>query len=568
MKSTLKWCFILLILSAVVLSSACNSNTQDNGTPGVSQYEEKKKSDEQKQADEQKNQLGENGYIPGKELKRPDMVTGNTLYLSDGKGSISVHVGEKVWLVKLYIIEYQDDKEYLWKSDDTSVAEAANGMVAGIAPGTTHIHCTDRDGNLIADLTVTVLASQTSRLEKTIKLDGEVYYGALTIKDNFIYIGTSVGINKTRPEHFYFYKMDMDLNVIWKYDLGKFGVRGSAVLDSKGNIYFTAEDFGGEVPPEQSNALLMNKNIHIGIYLYSLKNSGTFRFSKEITGKPGNGPGGMAYHIGMLNCAMDKDDTLYIADSGLQAYDTEGNLKWRYPGDDADAVTRSSPVFDNAGNLYVFMGSVLFRFDAGSNGTPAWQIPLGSGWMNISPPSFNADFTRIYQPNYETVYCVDTTTGEKVWEFTPPGIKGEFRANAAVDTNGNVYIGTKADRDSTLFAIKADGSGLLWSILVGGDLYCSPVLGDDGLVYVGSEPSIIGAFYAIEKDTGKIVWSMGETYNNDGTGYGGIGWTSLRIADGYVYTPKCKIKVDANNYLPGAGWPTLRGSNDDSGSRK
>jgi outer membrane protein assembly factor BamB len=507
----------------------------------------------------------------GKDLKAPDVVTSNTLYLINGKGNMTVETGEGAWIAKLYIIDYQDDVEYMWVSDNTDIAQVSKGMIMGVSPGSTHVKCFTRSGDIIADLTITVQANQAWRVEKCVALVSGVYYGALTIKDNFIYVGTSIGIQKARPEQNGFYKLDMDLNVVWRYDLGKLGVRGSAVQDSQGNIYFTVEDVREATSPDDANAIgtlgqANNINIHVGIFLYSLTKDGALRFKKDVTAKSG------MYHVGMINCAMDKNDTLYIADCGLSAYDTVGNVKWHYPSDDEVIATRSSPVFDDKGNLYVLMGMTAYRFDAGSSGTPAWKTTLLSvgAWMDLSPPSFNTDYSRIYVPDYQTVYCLDTSTGAKVWQFKPDGIKGEFRANAAVDAEGNVYIGTKADRDSTLYSIKADGSGLLWQILVGGDLYCSPVLGDDGLLYVGSEASILGAFYAIEPATGDIIWGLSEMGDNENPGYTGLGWSSLRIQDGYVYCVSdylCKIKIDANNYLPGAGWPTFRGANDDSGFR-
>jgi outer membrane protein assembly factor BamB len=547
---------VVLLSLVLIFSVACNGAPAN--TDGVKDTGLVQQSEEQKKAEEQKKINNE--FLLGKDVR--GVPNPNTVVLQGGKGNVIIETGELIYLSTLYIIDFQDNVEYRWISDDPSIVQVPKFQIQGIAPGTTHIRCVTRSGDKIADLTVTVMKSQLSRIVKNLRLDGSAYWSALTIKDNFIYTGTSVGLTKTQSEKYYFYKLDMDFNVVWKYDLGKFNDRGSAVLDSQGNIYFIVQDFDS---PGEPNSTVLDRDIHIGTYFYSLTNDGKFRFAREITGKPG------MYQIGMINCAITKDNMIYIADDVLYAFDTDGNVKWKFTPAGNRIVSRSSPVFDGAGNMYVLMAGVLYRFDAGSEGVPVWQATLADPYVDISPPSFNADYSRIIVPLNQTVYCLDPANGEKIWAFKPEGVAGEFRANAAVDAAGNIYIGNKANNESTLYAIKSDGSGLLWQTLVGGDLYCSPVLGDDGLLYIGSEASILGVFYAIKPATGEIVWAMAESIYTDNSGMEGLGFGSLKIQDGYIYCfseTLLKIKVEADNYLPGAGWACFRGSNDNSGYRK
>jgi outer membrane protein assembly factor BamB len=555
--------FLACFLSLVILFSAgCNAR-QISPASTI-------QPDTQQSTEEQKKKEMESQFTLGKDLKAAGGQYPDAVPLIGGRGNMTIRTGESHWLLQAFSIDYQDDVEYSWQSDDPVIAQIKKDMVEGVSAGNTHIRLITKTGDAVADIAVTVMKSDAYRVEKSFKPVVGDYYSALAMKDNYIYFGTSVGYQKTRPEQNYFYKMDTNFTEIWKYDLGARETRGSAVLDSDGNIYFTVEDDREPTGPDDVNAIGI-KDYHVSIFLYSLTGDGKLRFTKDITEK------GKWYHIGMINCAIDSSNTIYIADANLRAYDTSGNVKWQYPvSDDQTMIARGSPVFDDKGNLFVAMGLSLFCFNTTAGGIPKWEVPVQPTGPTISssPPSFNRDYSKVYFPVYNTVYCLDASSGAKIWEYTPDGITGEFRANAAVDAAGNVYIGTKADYNSTLYAIKADGTGLLWKIMVGGDLYCSPILGDDGLLYESSETSILGAFYAIDPPSGEIIWSLAENDTSDekqGLAFTGTDWPSLRLKDGYIYCFSdiwTKIKVDANNYAPDAGWPTFRGSNDNSGYRK
>jgi outer membrane protein assembly factor BamB len=560
MIKQLQYLLIGFLTLVMLFSYSCNSQPDNHDQVVTSQSDFQKQADEQqKEMEEQKK--AEQEWMLGKSLIGAPYP--NAVILENSAGDMILEAGELIYINRMYVIGYQDDVEYRWASDDPGIVMALKAdQIQAVAAGTTHLRCTTRAGEQIADLAVTVMESQISRIVKNPRLDGGAYWAVLTIKDGFIYVGTCDGIQKEQSGQYYFYKMDLDLNIIWRYDLGKLGVRGSAVLDSKGNIYFTVQDFDS---PGELNTRITNRDIHLGIYLYSLTGDGRFRFSKEITGQ-----GDMMYQVGMLNIAIDKNDSLYIADGVLNAFDTDGNIQWTFdpPGD--RVRSRSSPVFDSAGNMYAIMGGVAYRFNPDSNGVPAWQTTLADPYVDISPPSFNADYSRLIVPLNKTVYCLDPATGEKLWEITVPVTHGEFRANAAVDASGNIYIGTKGDNYSTFYAIKPDGSGFLWQKLIGGDLYCSPVLGDDGKMYLASEASRYGCFYCINPATGEIEWMFAESIYTNNSGMEGVGFGSIRLLDGYIYCYSdalCKIKVEADNYMPGIGWPCFRGSNDSSGYR-
>ncbi|MFH1364879.1 MAG: PQQ-binding-like beta-propeller repeat protein, partial [Candidatus Aenigmatarchaeota archaeon] len=184
-----------------------------------------------------------------------------------------------------------------------------------------------------------------------------------------------------------------------------------------------------------------------------------------------------------------------------------------------------------------------------------------------STPAFLTDENSFYAVVGNTINHVNTETGEILWSMIPTGATGRFTASPAVDENDTLYIGTKSNMESNLYAIRKDGT-LLWMNHIGADLYNSPLLGDDNRLYIGSETNTDGKFYSINKDTGEIVWVIGKGFSDFPSGsptlrYGYVyaGVYKIKFADDGLY----KIKVDAYDYLPGAAWPRFHGSNENTG---
>ena len=400
------------------------------------------------------------------------------------------------------------------------------------------------------------------------------YANPPTIIDDYLYIGTSINSSIDIKKDNYFYKMDLDFNTVWEYKLPDYWeVQGGGALDSRVNIYFLASNRGGKESSQEMK-------------LTSLTNSGEFRWEKPVSVP------GQTTHVTMTTPSIGEDDTIYVADSKLFAFNPDGTEKWHYPEDDTVFVnSRSSVVIDSSGDIYLAApvptngeetDSIgLFKF-TGNDGTLLWSAELVnlpttlSGEEGnpvrvvVSTPAFTYDYSRIYAATGNTINGVNTRTGELSWSYTPEDIQGSFEASPAVDDKGNVYIGTKANEGSVLYAIKADGSGLLWKNEVASDLYCSPTLGDGDIIYAGSEYSPNGQFHAIDMNTGEFIWNI-STY-----GIKDFQKTSPVIVDGYVYIGTMskqvwgsllKIKVDSEGYLEGAGWPGFHGGSANNGRR-
>ncbi len=164
-------------------------------------------------------------------------------------------------------------------------------------------------------------------------------YNSPIIKGNYLYIGTSTKLFSDVENDNAFYKFDLQLTQIWKYTLDTNEVRGSAALDSDDNIYFTVQE--GRKYGDGSKSKL---------YVYSLDNSGNFRWKKLIaTGTEIKDVG--AYELSVGN-------HVYVHGADLYALNkTDGSEAWKTSM--IGGVSR--PFFDNAGNIYMYF--ILVNLD-------------------------------------------------------------------------------------------------------------------------------------------------------------------------------------------------------------
>jgi outer membrane protein assembly factor BamB len=419
-----------------------------------------------------------------------------------------------------------------------------------------------------------------------------------TIIDDFIYIGTSTKITYEGdhsavlaglPEGF-FYKMDLDFNIIWKYSLGKAHCGGGAALDSKGNIYFLSSEHAVDTTGTTKGYLAK-------MYLNSLTPDGQFRWQYQVSAE------NQEWLHSPATPAIGADDTIYIGNSRFFAFSPDGTLKWRYPDNDTIIMNyRGSPIIDNQGYIYfvspepdnnIWGTEIIRAYKFTASGDIIWSSvmdneleppeggydypPRKERWI-LSTPAFSAGYKSLYVAVGVTINKVDLATGEIIWSLVPEGATGSFKASPAVDAEDNIYLGTKSNKESTMFAIKADGSGLIWKKLIGADLYSSPLLGDDGVLYFGSEGTENGHFHAVDMKTGTAVWDTGYDKNP----MPDIGLGSPALYKSFIYLgvysvtddqgqrlPELqalhKIKVGAKDYLPGSPWPRFHGSNSSNG---
>jgi outer membrane protein assembly factor BamB len=372
------------------------------------------------------------------------------------------------------------------------------------------------------------------------------YYGPPTLVGDAIYIGTSRGINYPPGTTNAFYKISTRLTKVWEYPLGRLEVRGGAALDGAGNIYFAAEE--GRVVGTSNPSVF---------WLYSLSPSGGLRWTRQIRR--------VLPVYGMNNPAIGGDNTIYIGGEKFYALDTDGNEKWSWSTSRAELIM-NAPIIDDSGNIY-YSGQDAVR-SLTVAGTLRWSVPTSGEYF--SSPAFSRDETRVFVAVQDTVFCLSASDGARVWAFSPPGIVGVFRATPAVDDEDNVYLGTKADSASVLYAIRADGGGLRWQARIGADLYSSPAIGNDRTLYVGSEYAKGMDLHAIDMETGLTKWSA--PLHGDAT------WSSPALADdGTLYIASIDVngvgaglyafRTESTGLLRNAGSPRFHEGNANTGRR-
>lgn len=432
-------------------------------------------------------------------------------------------------------------------------------------------------------------------------------YNSPAIVDDQLYIGTSerLGIDGDPKENFdkihdnFFYKMDLDLNVIWEYPLGKTMVAGAASLDSQKNIYFLTETFKLNQNKISTDGKDKDKIYLTTLKLVSLSNDGKSRWEKTI-GKEDESWDHVSFSV-----SIDENDNLYFGHEKFYSYDRQGNIRWSYPED--GQVIRgysSTPVIDSSGNIYYVSPEPIeesndwgteniFTYKFSNEGRLMWSTLIGNepkpgegareengpkiggddlqkSRVVTSIPAFGADEKDIYAITGCTISKLDTSTGELFWSLLPEGASGSFMASPAIDNNGDLYVGTKSNMESTLFAVSKEGK-LLWKNQIGSDLYSSPMLGDDGKIYVGSETTENGHYHALDMQTGEIVWSIGKPIYDFSIGsaalHKGYAYIGTHYKGTIVADTLFKIKLDATSYQTKSPWPRILGGNSSNGRK-
>lgn len=383
--------------------------------------------------------------------------------------------------------------------------------------------------------------------------------GSPTLVNNYLYIGTSIGLTYTPSPKNYFYKLGLSLNKIWEHSLGNQQIRGSASLDDFGNIYFVID----------SGRTSMSSSVVLK--LYSLDNNGNFRWSRNI---------GETDNVAcMRSVAISADNTIYVGGDTFFAFDKDGNMKWNrtlyVPG-----FMRTSPIIDLNGNIYFAAFDKVYSLD--KNGNDRWVYTASTPTslsLGLSSPAFTKDYSNLIIAIDKTLYALNTSNGALNWEYKF-NINADFRSSPAVDDFDNIYIGSHGNGgekdESTLYAVKPDGSGLLWQFNLGSDIYSSPTLGDDRVLYIGSEghgntDNNLNRLHAFKMSDGSRLWSapleMDITWGSPILSENGILYVSTMYVDGGNPAGVFGFQTDSKGLLPNCGSPTFQLSNAHTGRR-
>lgn len=257
--------------------------------------------------------------------------------------------------------------------------------------------------------------------------------------------------------------------------------------------------------------------------------------------------------------AIGADGAIYIGNENgrFYAFNTSGNIKWRFPDTLSQSAFSSSAAID--GNAIYIAGEdkTLRKLqDNGATGEEIWSYPLHTD-VNSSPVIL-PDNRVVVVDDSGYVTCV-TASGALSWErFLDAGVT----SSPAIDQDGNLYIGTD---QGDLVSLSSDGN-LRWTYHVQGeynDINSSPVVDLDGNIYFGCEN---GYVYKLNQ-SGTLEWNC-EVWPN-----ASLSATPALAADGVLYiagaadsmTEKlCAINIATGSKL----WETTLTLSFDSGNKK
>jgi len=189
------------------------------------------------------------------------------------------------------------------------------------------------------------------------------------------------------------------------------------------------------------------------------------------------------------------------------------SLLWRYatPG----AVESSPTVVE--GRVYaVSDNGNVYCLDA-STGVRIWNCTIGpQSAQYVSSPAVDGGI--VYVGSYTgMVYGLNASDGVQVWNFTTAD--RVFSSPAAVD--GRIFIGVYDGNG--VYCLNGSTGVKLWNYATGGQVWSSPAVFEDR-VYVGSIQD--HGVYGLNASDGTGIWN----YTT-----GGAVWSSPAVADGKVY---------------------------------
>lgn len=212
-----------------------------------------------------------------------------------------------------------------------------------------------------------------------------------------------------------------------------------------------------------------------------------------------------------------------------------------------------------------------------------WRYPniTGCEW-NFTDAAFNGNYVYVATP--DTLYCLNGSSGSKLWSYSIPGIV--IKTAPIIDVQGDVYIGDDSGyvrkingttgepiwqhdlgdmvptsgaidnitgtayfgvnnvTSSHLCALEPDSGVLQWSYPIDNAIINSPVIGTDGYIYIGDDQ---GKLYAVKDGSLKSGFpiSLSASFS-----------TPAFAADGYFYLNTDDQRVFCININGRVRWET------------
>ncbi len=148
-----------------------------------------------------------------------------------------------------------------------------------------------------------------------------------------------------------------------------------------------------------------------------------------------------------------------------------------------------------------------------------WQFKTQNQIWGAPVIAYGAVFVGSLDDN---VYAVNSSTGNKIWNYATGAPGDVIESSPAVD-NSVVYVGSS---NGNIYALNASTGSEIWSYQTGEAIDSSPTVAS-GIIYVGSYDGIM---YALNSTTGNKIWGYDTTPL---TTYASP--TSPAVDNGFVY---------------------------------
>ena len=294
---------------------------------------------------------------------------------------------------------------------------------------------------------------------------------------------------------------------------------------------------------------------------------------------------------------VDDSDNIYITGGGTVKYDTDGNIIWKYDGNQGFGAALS---LDKSGNVYVagirFGSNLDYDFMTtkyNSSGTPQWKQYYGGpenykdGAVDIGIDSAGNSYVTGWSYNRQElsdfVIIKYNTNGQQQWieRYDGPDNKNDNPSSLILDQSANVYVtgisqneiatikyhqgsaqngvccftgpnGQQAVCGPRVNAVNCQSSGEN-AFFVGTVTDCS-VIDTSGICSVRASSVILAAKYNETDNTVLLSWNLN---NNE---YKTTGYYIQRSKDGYSFKTIGFMPVNTTgNYSFTDNYPLLEG---------
>jgi len=240
----------------------------------------------------------------------------------------------------------------------------------------------------------------------------------------------------------------------------------------------------------------------------------------------------------------------FVVGTKLYAVGSDGEIDWQK---ELNSQVWGSPSLGQNGNIYIaaygehnssgqIVSGKVVAFSP--TGDQLWNHSTTS-WLEGSPLLTSDD--RLLIGDYAGyVYCLNSNTGEEIWQKKPSPATGVITSSGTLAPDGTIYFGI----GDTLYALDDTGT-TKWTYDANGILQFSPAVTADGKIYLAVGSGSSEEKLQVLSSTGTKLWGY-DTVTLAGTAaYSSAVMGSPAIApDGTVYIHTLDAEVTSCDDLP------------------